>query len=267
MNDEIATRLAFARSLVDTAGAEALSYFRSLETLEIEQKGHQDLVSDADRNVEILIREAISATYPGDGIIGEEFDNVASSSGFTWVIDPIDGTANFVHGIPAWTVVLACVHDGETRIGVIGDPIHKEVFSAAAGHGAFVGDKPIRVAQTEGFHDGSIAIGYSNRRDVMPIIRFCEALVAEGGIFIRNASGALSLAYVAAGRVNGYCEEHMNAWDCIAGQLLIREAGGRIEDQDIDEMLAEGGRVVAATPAIFDQMVQMADAAFSDGAV
>ncbi len=262
MNTEIDTRLAFAKALIEIAGNEALRYFNQLDKLDIEQKGHQDLVSNADKNVETLIRDAIDKAFPDDGIVGEEHENIATKSGYTWVIDPIDGTANFVRGIQAWTVVLACVHDDEVKIGVIGDPVHGETYSAAAGQGAFLNDAPMKVASTKGLHDGSIGIGYSNRSGAGPILRFLELLAKEQGVFIRVASGALSLAYVACGRTNGFCEEHMNAWDCLAGQLLIKEAGGKIEHQSADDMLIKGGRVIAATPAIFDKIVEMADEAF-----
>ncbi len=262
MDNEIKIRLSFAKSLVVDAGVIATGYFGSLADLQIEQKGHQDLVSDADKNVESFIREAIANAYPSDGIVGEEHDNVPSNSGYTWVIDPIDGTANFVRGIPAWTVVLACVHESTTKIGVIADPIHGEVFVATKGGGAFMNDKPIKVATTKGLHDGSIAIGYSNRTDTTNILRFNEKLVAQGGMFLRNASGAISLAWAACGRVNGYVEDHMNAWDCLAGQLLVKEAGGSIEEQNADDMLRVGGRVIVASPSIFDEIVAMADASF-----
>lgn len=262
MNTQIDTRFAFAKTLVEIAGKEALRYFNDLDKLNIEQKGHQDLVSDADKNVELLIRDAIDKAFPEDGIVGEEHDNVQSKSGYTWVIDPIDGTANFVRGIQAWTVVLACVHEDEVKIGVIGDPVHGEIYSAAVGQGAFLNNEPMKVASTKGLHDGSIGIGYSNRSGMEPILSFLDLLAAERGVFIRVASGALSLAYVACGRTNGFCEEHMNAWDCLAGQLLIKEAGGKIEHQSADDMLINGGRVIAATPVIFDRIVEMADESF-----
>lgn len=262
MPPEISTRLAFAKTLVEIAGKEALVYFNQLDKLNIEQKGHQDLVSDADKNVELLIRDAIDKAFLEDGIVGEEHDSVATSSGYTWVVDPIDGTANFVRGIQAWTVVLACVHEDEVKIGVIGDPVHEEIYSAAAGEGAYLNNEPMSVASTKGLHDGSVGIGYSNRSGMEPILQFLTLLAKERGVFIRVASGALSLAYVACGRVNGFVEEHMNAWDCLAGQLLIKEAGGKIEHQSADDMLVNGGRVITATPAIFDKLVEMADEAF-----
>lgn len=262
MDTNIKIRLDFANALVESAGAEALRYFQSIEQLEIEQKGLQDLVSNADKNVETLIREAIDKKFPDDGIVGEEHTNVVSRSGYTWVIDPIDGTANFVRGIQAWTVVLACVHEAETKIGVIGDPVHGEIYSAAKDNGAFLNGKPMHVAKTTGLHDGSIGIGYSQRSGMQPILHFLKLLSEERGVFIRVASGALSLAYVAAGRLNGFAEQHMNAWDCLAGQLLVKEAGGMVEAQNADEMLVDGGRVIVATPVIFDKMVAMANEAF-----
>ncbi len=259
---EIQSRLAFTRDLIIRAGEKAHEYFRSFDQLTIEQKGPQDVVTEADRNVETLIREAIDKQYPDDGIVGEEHDNVVSHSGYTWVIDPIDGTFNFVRDFPAWCVVIAVVHEAQTKMGVIYDPVHDELYEATAGGGAFLNGKPMNVAKTEGLHDGAVAISFHNASNKDRIIRFIQMLSDRGGVFIRIASGAISLAYVAAGRVNGFCETHMNAWDCLAGQLLIREAGGLVEVQDADEMLKAGGRVIAATPAIFDEVVAMADEAF-----
>ncbi len=115
MTDDNDARMRFARDLAVRAGELGLTYFRALDTLTIESKGHQDLVSDGDRDVETFIRAAIGAEYPDDGVVGEEHANVAGTSGYVWVIDPIDGTANFVRGIPAWTVVIAGVKDGAPR--------------------------------------------------------------------------------------------------------------------------------------------------------
>ena len=251
-----------AETLVRTAGALALDYFRSLEKLEVEKKGRQDLVSDADRNVELHIRERLGELFPDDGIVGEEHDDVPSQTGFTWVIDPIDGTANFVRGIPAWCVVLACVKDDTIEIGVIYDPCHNELYSCQRSGGAYLNNAPMKVAETEGLDDGSVGVGMNNRTPGHMVTRFIELLAERHGIFYRNASGALMLAYVAAGRLIGYAEPHMNAWDCLAGQLLIAEAGGRIETQDARSMLKNGGRVVAGSPAIFNQLVDMSDDAF-----
>jgi len=262
LDNEIAARLELAKSLAREAGELGMTYFRAIGDLVIEQKGAQDLVSNGDRDVETFIRKRLQAAFPEDGIVGEEHDDVAGRSGYTWVIDPIDGTANFVRGIPAWCVVLACVHEDQTKIGVIYEPSHDELYAASLGDGAYLNDKPMRVSDTRGLDDGSTGVGMNGRTETRLITQFIELLVARGGIFYRNASGALMLAYVAAGRLIAYAEPHMNAWDCLAAQLLVAEAGGGVETQSADAMLAAGGRVVVGAPAVYAEIVAMADQAF-----
>lgn len=251
-------RLASAIDIATDAGRTALAYFRDRDALVIDRKGHQDWVTAADRNVETLIRERLAAEWPDDSVIGEEHAPTTGSSGFKWVIDPIDGTANFVNGIPTWCVVLAGVSEGRTQIGVIHDPNYDETFVALRGGGATLNGKPMRVAEGKPLNAGTVAVGYSNRIEAAGVFATIEALNAEGSMFARNASGALSLAYVAAGRFLGYLEEHMNAWDCIAGQLLIAEAGGTVEEQDADQMIETGGRVIAGAPQVFDALMSIA---------
>jgi len=264
LTDELQKRLVVAKAMARDAGAMGMTYFRSIGELEIEQKGTQDLVSNADREVELYIRKGLAENFPDDGIVGEEHDNVRGTSGYVWVIDPIDGTANFVRGIPAWCVAIACVHEDQAKLGVIFEPCHDEMFSCALGTGAFLNDAPMRVARTRGLDDGSTGVGINGRTNGRIVAHFIDLLVERGGLFYRNASGALMLAYVASGRLIGYAEPHMNAWDCLAGQLLIAEAGGHIEKQSADDMLVHGGRVVAGTPAVFDSLVAMSDKAFTD---
>lgn len=262
MTDDVTTRLNGARTICASAGETALAYFNALESLNIEAKGHQDMVSQADREVEDQIRADLTRLFPRDSIVGEERAPVAGDSGFTWVIDPIDGTANFVAGIPAWCVVLACVWQDKTVLGVIHDPVHNETFFARTGGGAFCNDRAIHVSTTPGIGQGSVSVGFSNRAGRTTVARVVEEIVQRGGVFYRNASGALSLAYVAAGRLIGYLEEHMNAWDCLAGQLLVAEAGGRVEDQSADAMVADGGRVIVGAPAVFDDLVEISSVTF-----
>mgnify|MGYP003624365839 CR=1 FL=1 len=262
MTTEIDSRLEIAKSIATQAGELALGFFQDIGALVIESKGVQDMVSNADKDVETFVRAQLKTHFPDDGIVGEEHASVTGTSGYTWVIDPIDGTANFVNNIPAWCVILACVHDDETIIGVIYEPCYKELFWGAKGAGSFVNDRAMKVAQSAGFHDGNFAVGMSGRTESSMIVNFITKLTDKGGLFFRNASGGLSLAYVAAGRLIGYAEPHMNAWDCLAGQLLIAEAGGSVEQQSADDMLASGGRVVTSMPLIFDDLVAMSDAAF-----
>lgn len=260
---EIDKRLNLAKSLATEAGQLALGFFQSLADLVIESKGVQDMVSNADLEVESFVRQKLAEAFPEDGIVGEEHANVESRSGYTWVIDPIDGTANFVSGIPAWCIILACVHDDQTKIAAIYEPCHKELFWAAADVGAYLNDQPISVSQSPGLNIGNTGVGMNGRTSTELVTRFVSRLVDRGGLFYRNASGGLMLAYVAAGRLIAYVEPHMNAWDCLAGQLLIAEAGGCIEKQSAEQMLVDGGRVVAAGPIIFDELVSMADDSFA----
>lgn len=263
MTDAITKRYAAAQTIARDAGALGLKYFNSFDTLTIESKSHQDFVSEADKNVEILVRASIAAAFPDDAIVGEEEAPTTGTSGFTWVIDPIDGTTNFIHGIPQWCVAIAIVQNAQTVAGIIHDPVHNECNHAMRGNGAYCNDKPIRVLKGRPLTNGSLGVGFSGRtRASGAIITLIDLITKAGGVFWRNGSGALSLAYVAQGKLLGYVEEHMNAWDCLAGQLMIAEAGGTIETQDADDMIANGGRVVVATAEVFDQVQAMADQSY-----
>ncbi len=259
----VSERLMFAEKLAHKAGELGMEYFRKLDTLTITQKGHQDLVSEADRNVETLIRKELAAAYPDDGILGEEHGMEEGTSGYTWVTDPIDGTANFVAGIPQWCVIIACVHQGQVIAGVIYDPVAGETFKAAAGQGAFVNDKPVRASDSQSLSNGSVGVGFNGRTAVTDAVNVVGALVSKGGVFFRNASGGLMLAYAASGRLIGYVESHMNAWDCLAGMLITQEAGGVVMEQDINHALYHGARVVVGAPGVFSDIKEIADASFA----
>lgn len=255
-------RSQIAQDIARSGGALALDYFRRLETLTIEDKGPQDFVSEADKDVETHVRALIAEAFPEDGIVGEEDLPKPSQSGYTWVIDPIDGTANFIAGIPAWVVVIAVVHETQTQIGVTHDPIHDETYVAIKGQGAWLNDVPLVCPADASLSRGSISTGFSKRISGAATLAVIRSILEQDGVFHRNASGALSLAYVAAGRLNGYIEEHMNAWDCLAGQLLIAEAGGQVEAQSAQDMIADGGRVVAGSTGVFADLVRIADDVF-----
>jgi len=252
-----------ALEIAKDAGALAVDYFRKLDTLRIDQKGHQDFVTEADRNVELTMRAALADAFPDDAVVGEEHAPKPGTSGFTWVIDPIDGTANFINAIPLWCVILAGVCNGKTQIGIIYDPVHDEAFVATRGGGTTLNGVPMHVSAGKGIGEGTIAIGSNGRKRPENFMRAVQGLTEEGGVMVRNASGGLSLAYAAAGRFLGYIEDHMNAWDCLAGQLLIQEAGGLIEEQDADDMIANGGRVIAGSSEVFEDLLRVAKAAFT----
>ena len=262
MTETTTEKLRFAEDLCREAGRLALGYFADRGSLAVDRKGAQDWVSDADRNVEAFIRERIGARFPDDGIVGEEQAATRGTSGFDWVIDPIDGTTNFVNGIPAWTIVLAGVREARTVVGVIHDPNVNETYTAERGRGAWLNGTDMRVAEGVALESGTVSVGYSNRVEAGHVLPVISDLIDRGAMYHRNASGALSLAYVAAGRLLGYVEEHMNAWDCLAGQLMVAEAGGRVEEQDANAMIRDGGRVIAGTAEVFDALVAICDSAW-----
>ncbi len=253
-----------ATEICKTAGDLAKDFFNQQESLVVDRKGHQDFVSQADRDVETLIRKLLNEAFPDDAIVGEEHAPQPGTSGFTWVIDPIDGTTNFVNDIPAWTVVIAGVETGQTVVGLIHDPCHGETFAAVRGQGATLNGKPLVIDDDRTIAEGTVAVGFSGRTEHRSVSRLVTALVEEGGVFARIASGALSLAYVAANRFIGFSEQHMNAWDCLAGQLIVSEAGGVVEDQDADAMIADGGRVIVGAPAVFDRLLEISEDAFAE---
>ncbi len=247
--EQRAARLALAREVAREAGALALGYFERLATLAVEFKqGGQDVVSIADREVEVLIRARIAAAFPDDGVLGEEDGLAEGSSGVLWVVDPIDGTSPFLNGLSHWCVSIAVAVDGEAEIGVIYAPVSNEFFSAAKDMGAFLNDAPIEVAPSRSIEDGLLGFGSNHRIPPADVGRFVTALLDAGGMFYRNGSGALMLAYVACGRLVGYYEQHINSWDCLAGLCLIREAGGWHNDFLAGEGMLRGNRIAGGAP-------------------
>ncbi len=251
---DIERRFSAAIKITEAAAQTALEFFNQRDALVIESKGTQDWVSNADKDVETEIRAALSAQFPDDSIVGEEHDNISGSSPYTWIIDPIDGTSSFVNAMPGWCVVIACVCDNETVIGVIVDPVVKETYSACKGGPATMNGAPINVSKASSLTDGSVAVGHCARHGAEHTLRYVENLVASGGIFYRIGSGALMLAYVASGRLLGYIELHMNAWDCVAGLFIIQQAGGIVKPFEMPNMIASGGQVLTGAPGVYDQI-------------
>lgn len=259
MHDDLVARRDQGVDIVQAAAMTAKRYFRDISKLVIESKGKQDLVSDADKGVETQIREALSAAFPEDGILGEEHGRKASSSGYTWVIDPIDGTSSFVVGMPGWCVVLACVYEDSVVISIIIDPIADETYIAVKGQGAKLNGRTLSVSTAQRIDEGATAVGYSVRIPSQPTLDVLAHIVRAGGIYFRCGSGALMLCYVASGRVLGFCEQHMNAWDCVAAMRIIEEAGGVVEPYAMNTMLASGGRVIAGCPGVYAELLQVCD--------
>ena len=246
-------REAFGLDLALRAGALALGMRRTLAP--IEAKSAIDFCTEADRAVEQLVRAEIAQRF-GDAVIGEEYGGDAADR--VWVVDPIDGTAGYIHGSGRWCVSLAYLQDGEIEIGVLYAPADDRLFVGPA--------RPRRHAQRRG-RSGSAAWRMARRRwsrsagpsvgRWRPIATLLQRLTEAGIEFRRNGSGALGLAEVACGLNDGYAELHINAWDALAGILLVREAGGWTNDFLADDGLARGNLLLAATPSISDRLVAM----------
>jgi myo-inositol-1(or 4)-monophosphatase len=258
--DGLKGRFELAKAIAVEAGAMALEYFNNRETLVIETKRDlQDVVSIADRNVETLISDRVSAHYVDDGFLGEEYGLVERASAFTWVVDPIDGTSPFVNGMPNWCVSIAVLHNGVPVIGVISAPCFDELYTAAKGQGATLNGKRLTLDPARTIRNAVTGLGANSH--VPPAIfgRIVQTLLEEGGNFIRNGSGALMLAYVAAGRLVGYYEPYMHAWDCMAGYCLVSEAGGWHQPFPVDgDALTKGSPVLATGPGAIGDLKKIA---------
>ncbi|MCM2442242.1 inositol monophosphatase [Agrobacterium vitis] len=256
-------RTDFAIDLARRAGALAMQYYRRLDTITIESKGHHDLVSEADRRVERFVRSELARYFPQDGIVGEEQAPTAGQSDYVWVIDPIDGTANYVRGIPQWCVIIACCRRGIAEIGVIHEPVSNETFHAFKQGGTFLNGIAISASSAKSLADGVVGLDYCRHKDVANVLPLISGILGNGGAFYRSGSGGLNLAYVASGRLIGYVEEHMNAWDCVAGLLLIEEAGGEILQPDAQNVLQQGAVVVAAGKGVYGELYRICENPFS----
>lgn len=266
-DDEVTARVQTATQVIREAAALALSWFGRLSALDVETKaGGQDIVSIADREVEQLVRARLSAAFPRDALLGEEYGLSDGGSGYTWVIDPVDGTSSFIHGSRAWCIAIALVRDKTTLAGLILDPNANELFSAVAGRGATLNDETISVDLATDLQHGLTSVGASGRVPPRQVAAFIRLLLQAGGMFVRNGSGALSLAHVACGRLAAYYEPHMNTWDCLAGQCLIREAGGWANDVLAEGDLLRGGKVVGCAPQLRDALMTLVETSNAESA-
>ena len=255
---DLAARSRVAREVARSAGALALRYFRRELAFDIEAKGGpQDYVSAADRAVEDHIRAALAQAFPGDEMIGEERGGTEAER--VWVVDPIDGTLNFVHGVRYWCVSIAFVERDVRRVAAIHDPSAGELFHAITGAGAWCNDQPMRTSRCARLADALIAQGYVHRHDLDRHLALRRALLAAGAAVKDHGAGALMLAHVAAGRFDGFLEPHMHPWDALAGLLLVSEAGGRVTEYPGPAGLAGGGAVLACAPGLFDALQAIVD--------
>jgi myo-inositol-1(or 4)-monophosphatase len=241
-------REVFCRDMARTAGTLALDGFVRQAGQPIGMKGPQDYLTETDGAVEHHIRARIAAAFPGDSFLGEETGGTAGET--TWVVDPIDGTANFARAIPHFCVSIAFVANGQVQLGAILNPATDELYFARKGKGASRNGQVLCVSPTTDLTATSFELGWSNRVPLARYIAAQTALFEAGSNVRRSGSGAMALAYVADGRTDGYAELHMNSWDCLAGLLLVREAGGVTGPFLSLGGLMNGAPVLAASPAV-----------------
>lgn len=264
---DIDARYTFARTIAQEAAGMGMDFYRNRDRLKIEHKGDpQDVVSLADKEIEQFIRAKLSARFPEDGFLGEESGSADLAARCVWVIDPIDGTACFLNGLHNWCVSIGLLVDGEPHLGAIADPNHDELFHGCLGRGAFVNETPLAVSVATHVREGLTGAGTFHPRGKQHFIPFLQGLLAEGGMFLRNGSGALMTAYVAAGRLIGYYETNLKSWDCLAGLVLVREAGGLVNDFFRDDGLLHGNPYLVACPGVYQQLAALIGPSL-DGAV
>jgi myo-inositol-1(or 4)-monophosphatase len=240
----------FCRQIIVEAGALVMEGFG--QSRQMQMKGPQDYLTETDGRCEAFLRDAFARAFPDDGFFGEEGGGASASR--LWVVDPIDGTANFARNIPHFCIAIAYVENGRTEIGAIYNPVHDELHFARRGGGASLNGSPIRVSSASSPQASTIELGWSSRIEKSDYLDAMGALLDLGFNVRRAGSGALGLAYVADGRNDGYAERHMNSWDCIAGLLMVEEAGGRICLFEGSEMVRQGGAVLAVAPGLADRV-------------
>lgn len=253
--NELGLRHRFAQGVVREAGQVALDRYRRRESLTIERKGRQDFVSEADKACEAFVVGELLRAFPEDAVLGEEGGAQNSGGAATWIIDPIDGTSNFIAGIPVWCVSLGLVIGKKPVLGIIYNPVTEELYAAQSGEGAFLNGRRIKVSSARSLDEARMGLGFSYRRPVKDHVDAVRGCLEASCEYVRFGSGALGLAFAADGRLDGYYEAHINAWDVAAGLVLVTEAGGWCNDFfGPADAFAKGNTILAATPALVEPL-------------
>jgi myo-inositol-1(or 4)-monophosphatase len=230
-----------------------------VDKLTVRSKRKNDFVSEVDEAAEEAIISVLREAYPSHGIYAEESGKENADADYVWVIDPLDGTTNFLHGFPQYCISIGLLHKGKPTQAVVYDPNRNELFTASKGVGAYLNDRRIRVSRTDKLEDSLMATGFpfreiDNLDDYLRMLR--NVMKATSGIR-RPGAAALDLAWVACGRVDGFWEIGLSPWDMAAGALLVREAGGLIGDLEGNEGFLDSGRVVATNSKLFAAMLNL----------
>jgi myo-inositol-1(or 4)-monophosphatase len=241
-----ADRFNFALMLVREAGEHALGFLADRGGLEIKAKGPQDLASQADLETELLIRGRIEARFPGDGFLGEETGATEFAAGQgIWVVDPIDGTQPYVSGLSSWCVSIGFVRDSSILFGAVYAPSRGELFAGGVGIPATLNGAPVERHPGRSIREGITGFGYSPRVGPAEFLPMFGRFIERGGMYYRDGSGALMLCNVAAGRLVGYIEPHINAWDCVGALAVVHAAGLESNDFLAGDGLRRGNWLVA----------------------
>ena len=239
------------------AGETIVRSLNRLDSLEVTSKNRNDFVTDVDRTAEREIMEIIAKAYPSHAFLAEE-SGVTGHDDTVWIIDPLDGTTNFLHGFPTFAVSIACQHKGRLEHAVIYDPMRLELFTATRGDGARLENRRIRVSKQRELEGSLVATGFPYREHeehVDAYLAMLKVTMARAAGVRRPGAAALDLAYVAAGRVDAFFEFGLRPWDTAAGTLLIQEAGGRIGTLT-GEPYKLGGQIVAGTPRVYAALIE-----------
>jgi len=226
-------------------------------SLGVQSKSRNDFVTEVDQLAERDIIETIRRSHPDHGFLGEESGRSGGDE-FVWIIDPLDGTTNFLHGFPTFAVSLACEYRGRLEHGVVYDPMRQELFTASRGDGAQLDGRRIRVSKQLTLEGALVGTGFpyrANARWIDDYLAMLKSVMQQTAGIRRPGAASLDLAYVAAGRTDGFWEIGLNAWDTAAGTLLITEAGGRIGTLSGGDY-RQGGNVVAGTPKVYEALVE-----------
>jgi myo-inositol-1(or 4)-monophosphatase len=232
---------------------------RDLDLLTVTAKGPKDFVSEIDHAAEAAIVETLLTAYPDHAVLAEEGTRKGANpdADYVWIIDPLDGTTNFLHGFPQYCVSIALSHRDVVQQGVIYDPVRNDLFTATRGRGAFLNDRRIRVSRRTHLRDCLIGTGFPFRDGsyLDTYLLMMKTMITHTAGLRRPGAAALDLAYVAAGFYDGFWEVGLNPWDVAAGSLLVLEAGGLIGDLAGNDGYLHGGQIIAANPKVFAQIV------------
>ncbi|MES9858314.1 MAG: inositol monophosphatase family protein [Sedimenticola sp.] len=240
------------------AGSVLLRYHDRIDTLSISLKGKNDFVSEVDKASEQVIIKTLRDAYPDHGILAEESGRHDGNQ-YQWVIDPLDGTTNYLHGFPHFSISIALKNKGVLEHGVVYDPIRDEMFTASRGDGALLNDRRLRVSKRKGLEGALLGTGfpYSDHSNLDAYMGMLKDLIIPTAGIRRPGSAALDFAYVAAGRIDGFWELGLSEWDFAAGALLVKEAGGTVSDINGGGRFLETGNVIAGGLRLHGAMVKV----------